>query len=233
MGVRGFFIVIAAQALLAGCAQQVQTTVQVFHMLPPQSGKTIAFIPVGEEATTGLLEWNTYASELAPKFQAAGYTPIRASEDNKPDYVAVLVYGIDDGKLVTSTYSIPQFGVTGYSGSVTTGTVTTFGNTANLNATTTNTPTYGVTGYSTETATSKIFTRAVILTIYDASKLKQGDASSIQTSQVYQAKLTSAGSCGALAGVMEPMLEAIFKDFPGKSGSAQTVNVRMDRRNAC
>ena len=225
-------IAIAALGLLAGCAQQVQTNLQVFHVLTPQSGKTIAFVPVGEETTTGLLEWNTYAGELAPKFQAAGYTPVQLSPGVRADYLAVLVYGIDNGQLVTSTYAVPNFGVTGYSGSTTTGTINTIGKTATVNATTTNTPTYGITGYSTGTETSKIFTRAVILTVYDASKIKGSDLASIQSAEVYQAKLTSAGSCGALAGVMEPMLQAIFKDFPGKSGTARTVAVPMDR-NAC
>jgi hypothetical protein len=210
---------------LAGCAQ-VQSTVTVFHTLPAKGdGQTITIWPA-DKSKVGTLEFKAYAEKLTQHLQAAGYTVIEGSAQNPSRYVAVFNYGIDDGTLVTSTYAIPQYGVTGYSGSTTTGTVSGFGNMANVTATTTYTPQYGVTGYSTGTETDRVFKRAIILDIYDVTKVKPGD-SSPANAQVYDGKLTSAGSCGSIAGVIDPMLSALFEDFPGQSGRTHTVNVRL------
>lgn len=48
---------------------------------------------------------------------------------------------------------------------------------------------------------------------------------------VYDAKLTSAGTCGSIAGVIDPILTAMFDKFPGESGRTRTVDVKWDSRS--
>lgn len=223
------FNILVALLLLAGCAR-VQSTVTVFHNLPQKGDmQTITIVP-GDQSKKDSLEFRTYSEKLGHYLQAAGYKVIDGSPANPPRYIAVFGYGIDDGTLVSRAYAIPQFGVTGYSGSTTNGTISTFGSASSFNATTTNTPQYGVTGYATGTTTDRLFKRAIILDIIDLMNVTNGDKESGKTAQVYNAKLISEGSCGSMAGVMDPLLASLFKDFPGESGKARTVTVPFDSK---
>jgi hypothetical protein len=217
----------AVLMVLAGCAQQVQSTVTVFHALPAKGDGATIGIFAGNQANAGTLEFRSYAEKLAHYLQAAGYTVVDNPAATHPRFVAVFNYGIDDGTLVTETYAIPRFGVTGYSGSTTTGTISTYGGMSTLNATTTNVPRYGITGYNTDTTTERVFNRAIVLQIFDSTKFNPNVKDGAKEAQVYEGKLSSAGSCGSMAGVMDPLLEALFKDFPGESGKAHTVSVGM------
>lgn len=217
-----------AALLLAGCAARVQSTVTVFHTLPATGGgESIAIVP-GDKTKEGSLEFRAYAEKLGHYLQAAGYSVVENPAVSHPRYIAVFNYGIDDGTLVTEAYSVPQFGVVGYSGATTTGTVTTTGGLSTLNATTTGIPQYGVTGYQNGTTTSRVFKRAIVLDIFDRAKFDPKNKDSIRNAEVYDGKLSSAGSCGSMAGVMDPLLEAMFQKFPGDSGKAETVTVKFD-----
>lgn len=44
--------------------------------------------------------------------------------------------------------------------------------------------------------------------------------------QVYHLSIASAGRCSALSQVIDEMLEAGFRDFPGESGSATSIEIR-------
>ncbi len=147
--------------LLSGCGTMVDGTVTVFHTLPSKSsGETISIINPDKEKD-GVLEFKSYAAMLASGLEKSGYRVVPFDLNAKPNYVAILNYGIDNGTMMSSTYAIPRFGVTGYSGSTTTGNISTYGNTASLNTTTTNIPTYGVTGYNTGVQNYKIYDRTV------------------------------------------------------------------------
>jgi hypothetical protein len=89
------------------------------------------------------------------------------------------------------------------------------------NATTTYSPQYGITGYSTGVVTDKVFTRAVVIDIYEPSTSKQ----------VYTGKLISSGGCSSISGVLDALLEAMFKDFPGPPSGSRTVKV--DNKHDC
>ena len=82
---------------------------------------------------------------------------------NQAKYAIFMFYGIDDGKQVVSSY--PIFGQTGTSSSYTTGTVTSYGNTATYRGTTNKTPTYGVVGSGASTDT--VFKRYLNIDIID------------------------------------------------------------------
>ena len=205
-----------------GCAR-VESRIETYHKLPETpDATTITILPYNEKEYSSL-EFEAFAKKLAKKLEDAGYTVIDNAEGGNPELVAFLAYGIDDGTMVTEAYSIPQWGVTGYSGSHTTGTVSTFGNTGFYSGTTTYQPQYGITGYSTGTTSYAVYTRALILDIYNVNDLLNG-----QSKRIYESKLTSQGSCGAIGPVFDEMLEALFEEFPGKSGETRNATVMMD-----
>ena len=72
-------------------------------------------------------------------------------------------------------------------------------------------------------STDTIYTRQVTLLIdrrdpFDPQK----------STRVYEGKAVSRGSCASVAGVMDAILDAIFKDFPGESGATRTINIDWD-----
>jgi len=132
---------------------------------------------------------------------------------DKAKYAIFMFYGIDDGKQVVSSY--PIFGQTGTSSSYTTGTITSYGNTASYSGTTYQTPTYGVVGSGTRTDT--VFTRYLNIDIIDIAKSGDG-----KVQKVYEGKAVSSGSSGQLAPVMPAIVRSVFEDFPGKTGTSRT-----------
>lgn len=217
---------LVAAVLLAACTQ-VRSTVTTFHTLPTDSaGKTIAIFP-GTDNERNSLENKAYIAKLASRFEDAGFKIVEFEGPEKPDYVALFTYGVDNGTQVARSYAIPQWGVTGYSSSTTTGTYSSYGSYGSYSGTTTYTPRYGVTGYATGTTTDTVFQRALILDIFETDKILPDDQGGLDRAIVYQAKLLSSGSCGSLAGVIDPMLDALFREFPGASSQTYTVDVPM------
>ncbi len=196
-------------ALLGGCAT-VETRVSAFHELEqPLSGVTYALIPTNEQE--GSLEFQSYAKLVKSELGKRGMTE---TTFDQAKYAIYMLYGIDDGKQVVASY--PIFGQIGTSRSYTTGTVTSYGNTASYSGTTYNTPTYGVVGSGARTDT--VFKRYLNIDIIDIAKSGNG-----KVQKVYEGKAISSGSSGQLAPVMPAIVRSVFEDFPGKSGASRTV----------
>lgn len=196
-------------AVLSGCATFVETNVSAFHELEkPVSGVTYALVPTKEQE--GNLEFQTYAKIVKSELEKRGLTE---APFNQAKYAIFMFYGIDDGKQVVSSY--PIFGQTGTSRSYTTGTVTSYGNTASYSGTTYKTPTYGVVGSGTSTDT--VFKRYLNIDIIDIAKSGNG-----KVQKVYEGKANSSGASGQLAPVMPAIIRSVFEDFPGKSGASRT-----------
>lgn len=220
-----FAYCVVLSILMQGCAggAAVRSSIESYSSLPQTGqGKTIAILPTKNELL-GTLEFKANSSKLAQRFTAKGFGVVDA-QTTKPDYVAFFAYGIDDGKLVQNTFAIPEWGVTGYSGANTYGTVNVYGDSATYNSQTTLTPQYGITGYQSGVRTDQIFTRAVVLDIYETSKMDIA-SKNIANAQVYSGKLKSAGTCGNISGVLDVLLDSLFKDFPGSNGSSKTVEL--------
>ncbi len=210
--VRVIISAIASSLALLGCATPVtpvSSRLTVFHALPDVA-------PAGKISVLALrreiegLEFQAYAEQFTQALRRHGYVVGPLDTDTK--YVAFLDYGIDDGQMVARTSVVPQFGVTGSSGSTTTGTINSFGNTTTVNATTTNTPTYGVTGYVPVTRTTREFARFVNVKIYSLTADQKLDAT------LYEGRVRSEGSCGNLAVLMPGFIAQLTTDFPGKPG---------------
>ena len=104
----------------------------------------------------------------------------------------------------------------GQTGGGTTSTTTGMAGSTAYDASTYTPPTYGVTGYAPVTSTT--FGRALIIKLID---IKQSTATNPVF--VYEGRAVSAGNNGNLNVVMSSMIDAIFVDWPGKSGATQTV----------
>lgn len=216
-GIRRATGALAVGFALAACTE-VRSNVEVFHEMPADyAGATITILASAEEKAK-TLEFRNYAERLAGKLEGVGFQVV--GEGELPRYVAFLAYDVGEGQQVTRTYSIPNYGVTGYSSSHTYGTLNTYGGVGTYSGTTTHTPQYGITGYSTGTTTTTLYPRVLIVDIYEV------DWSDTEKSpQVYHLSIASSGRCGRLSQVIDEMLEAGFQDFPGESGTVQRIEV--------
>lgn len=210
-----YLITLAILALVtSSCAVApgMRATVTAFSDLAPdhQHWPTTIIVPWRKELQDSL-EFKAYASVLQRRLIEEGfkaYVPWSPPETPPSTYlVAMFDYGIDDGKQAVSTYAIPQWGITGYSSSVTTGTMTALGNTAVYSGNTTYNPQHGITGYSRGIQSQTIYSRFVSLDLVEVTP-------SAKPKKVYEGRLRSAGWCGNLSAVMPVLLDAMFKNFP-------------------
>jgi hypothetical protein len=201
-------------AFLQSCAS-VRGTTTSFYVPEYRPGGTIAVI-AADESVNQSLEFQLYKTKIEQRLAAAGYgiAPISSA-----DQIALVAYGIDTGQ--TSAVSTPIFGQTGGGTSYHSGTVYGSGGSASYSGTSYSMPRYGVVGSYTGSQTT--YGRAIAIDIVNMPKNKTEPVKSL-----YQGRVISRGSCGAIAEVFDEMLEIMFKNFPGVSGKSQTLEVRSE-----
>ncbi len=210
---RTLLLILAVMLSIAACTTEVKTSVTAFHTLPAApKGKTFVMVPY--ENQEGSLEWATYANLVSQHLQKYGLVPTQAIKG--ADLAVFMVYAIDGGK--TSVSAVPVFGQTGGG---TTSTTTGYVGSRPVYASTYTPPTYGVTGYAPVERT--VFGRALKITILDAEQ----SLASKKPVVVYEATATSAGSSGNLNVVMPAIVNGVFKDWPGPSGTTREQVVPM------
>ena len=188
---------------LSGCMSAVETHVDAYSSIPADIEPKTVYISPYNKADANSLKWKENAGILASVLSERGFQTVAQRRD--ATLIAYFGFAVDNGERVQSTYSIPQWGVTGYSGAQTYGTV--YGN--SVSATTTYTPTYGVTGYQTGTTTETIFTRSVSIDMLDRSSGKK----------VFEAQAVSSGACNSFTPIARQIIGAVMSEFPsGKSG---------------
>ena len=202
---RRLTFVIAALNLL-GCGMPVETNVQGISMIPDDiSPKTVYIIPFSK-ADANSLGWQKNRQILADVLAKKGFETV--GKKGQASLVAYMGAAVDGGEKVTSVYSIPQYGVTGYSGASTYG--STFGNT--YSSTTTLNPTYGVTGYSTGSRTDTVFTRVARVDMIDRRTGKM----------MFEGQATSTGWCHAFEPIAPYIFASLLQEFPkGKTGKVR------------
>lgn len=211
-------IVVLALLLFGGCAKYVETDVSVFHELnPPLAGSSYAIVPFDDQM--GSLEFASYASMVASELNRNGMVqaPFVTAR-----YGVYLLYGIESGKQVVSSY--PVYGQTGISGTFSTGTIATRGHTSTLTGVTFYTPIYGVVG--TEYQTTTRFPAYLHLDIVEISKSGGG-----KPRKVYEGRAVSYSERGVLAPLMPAMIRSLFKEFPGQSGITRSSRMPLDPRD--
>lgn len=206
-------------ALVGGCATmtpQVNSAVTTFHNMPVAGDNQATYSVVAwRKDNENSLEFAAYAQQLTDALRMRGLNVVKPGE--RATHAIYLDYGIDNGRVETSTYSIPQWGVTGYNASNTYGTVNRVGNTAYVNATTYQTPTYGVTGYSQGTTSTRVFKRFVNMDIVEIAALNGAGK------KIYQGQLKSEGTCDRLTELMPVFISALTQEFPGQNGATRGV----------
>ena len=198
-----------AALFLSGCVS-VQTQVEAYSEVPSDIEPKTVYIAAfsGDDATS--MAWRQSAGALATVLSEKGFKAVSSKKDAR--LVAFFGYAVDKGQIVTSQYSIPQWGITGYSGANTYGSF--YGN--SYSSTTTLNPTYGVTGYSTGTRTEKLYTRSVKVVMMDQKTKKR----------VFEGLGVSTGSCAAFGSVAPQIIGAVLSEFP--KGRVGTVTLPLD-----
>lgn len=210
---KGCWLAISLVATLVGCAGFVRTDVQTFHKLPSDMSQTVAVLPA-DETKEGSLEFRAFAALLEKGLADEGFRVVSIAEE--PQLVAFLIYGVNQGRDELYSYSVPQWGQTGVRSSHTTGQVYSYGSRATYSGTTVHNPSYGITGYTTQVGTRRSYGRVALVHIYDISNPTQPE-------RVYETMMTSEGSSGSIADVIDEMIEALFRDFRSQGHRVETI----------
>lgn len=209
-------LLVAAMSLgLGGClGSQVKSNVSQFNTLESVPATATFSVVSWRPELENSLEFHNYARRLSNIMREAGLRVVQPGQ--KADYVAYLDYGIDDGRPVTYSYNVPQWGTT-YNSQTTTTVVDDTVNGQVVNSTVRGTdPTYGITGYTRETRNSTEYVRFVKIDILQAN-------AGARTTPVYELRLQSSGFCGSIPTLMPKFMKAIEKRFDRKSGYSGKV----------
>lgn len=200
---------VIVSVLIGGCTE-VKTQVDAYSTIPQNIETRTVYVAPLQGMSANDLQWQANAQILALVLAEKGFSVVGSQRDAA--LTAYLGFGVDQGERVQEAYSVPQFGVTGYSGAQTYGSV--YG--SHYSATTTFTPTYGVTGYQTGVRSSVIYTRLLAIDMID-NRTRQ---------QVFQGRGVSRGACGSFTAVAPQVIGAVLSNFP--AGYNGTVSAQSD-----
>jgi hypothetical protein len=181
--------------LLSACAREVQTQVTRFHEGKLPAGETFTVEPA-EPARQGP-EFRTYARLILEEMRQYGYRPT----DEDPDLRVVVSYDVGEGRTEVETYGHPYYGY--HLGRF-------------------RPHRHGVLHahhfggfYGPEIRSRTVYTRRLQLEIVDAN-----------TGEVqFEGRALSEGSSQELSQVMPYLVEAMFRNFPGESGTTKVVEI--------
>ncbi|SIN64210.1 hypothetical protein SAMN02745824_1360 [Parasphingorhabdus marina DSM 22363] len=212
-------LLLAATSLtLSAClggSGPVQSNISQFHSLESVPATATFSVVSWRPELDRSLEFRSYARRLTTIMREAG---LRVVAPGQPaDYIAYLDYGIDDGRPVTYTYNVPQWGMTYNAQTTSTVVDETRPGQQVINSTVRGTdPTYGITGYTQEVRNRTVYSRFVHVDILPKN-------ATAKTSPVYELRLKSSGSCGSIPSLMPRFMQAIEKRFDRKSGYSGKV----------
>jgi hypothetical protein len=208
---RGIRIVAVLPFFLQACAEDaapdagstIVSQLTAFHEIEPGQNKTFVVSSLTNKDT---LEAKTYADMIAQRLEQFGW---RRSSGKTSDLRVEFAWGVDNG--TSHSEQVPVYGETSPGGMVMTNGVMwgggAFVGSAYVPAT------EGVVG--TREVTTQTFKRQIAMRIIDTRTSKR----------IYEGTLTSEGNVGAFSTAAPCLVDSIFKDFPGKSGETQTVEL--------
>ncbi len=218
MGIKKFFmlrellLITIAAFLFSGCGSQVLSHITTFHNIPNNLDQNKIKVVPFNKSLANSLEFQSYATTIGLFLKYSGFS---IAEDNQePDYIVFVSYGIDSGETTTS--SIPIYGSTGGGTTRHSGSISGGGGYANYSGTSYKMPTYGIVG--SQTVTSTQYTRNLAVDIVEAKSLN-----SSLPKKIYEGRVKSSGSCPHITGVMPNMIKSLFREFPGPNGGSRTV----------
>lgn len=208
---------------LASCTQSIRSSVMRFHQLPAPSGERIVIVPA-DPANNGSIEFANYAALVGNALGTFGYLP---ANGEKADLIVELDYGVDDGQKVVRN-SGSMFGYMGY-GPYYGGYYNPWfpyrnpyyygggfyprsyygGFYGNL---------YGPLGMG---PTERVYTQYARFVKMVIKPNKDG------AQNLYEGEARSTGRNNRLHEIMPYMVQAIFTNFPGESGSSERISVKI------
>jgi len=201
-------LIVAGLAIvaLAACAspKYVVSDVTRFHTLPSApSGQTFVIATVNPDQGQSLA-YHQYADLLTSKLVGMGLKPFGGPTEGA-DYVVTLEYSVRGPTPdIQSHESNWSFGA-GFGGRHMGG----WGS-------------WGGGPYDNYTDTKQLFMRQVEIDIY------RGNTFGLpKRERVFEGRALSAGQNGQIEPVMPYILDALFKDFPGRSGETQRVSIQV------
>lgn len=201
--------------VLGGCASRFHASVSSYQQMPPDlRGKTMIVVAPADQQES--MEFIAYRPMVEARLAQQGFIITRDAD--AADLIAGVLYGIDEGKTTTSTYLDPLYGTVpggtmDYAGTVNTpdGPVPYRGKVDLPDKRT-------VIGYEPRTITTTRYQRHLQLMILDAHDRGRRDA-------LYLGKVVSNGGCPDLAPVFDKLVEALFKDWPGRNNAIRNVDL--------
>lgn len=203
-------------AVFTGCANKIRTTTTTFYA-PEHQQRGAIIVVSSDHQTNNSLAFKHYQAKFNEKLKAQGYTIAPSIEAS--DYIALVSYGIDNGK--SSVVSTPIVGQIGGGTEYRSGTLYVDGKKTTYSGFNYTMPIYGVVGSSTRMVTT--YTRAIAMDIVKTESFKLDNPV-----KMYEVRAKSVGNCSVMLEVFNEMLEAMFTNFPNESGKALTVVIESD-----
>jgi hypothetical protein len=211
---------------LAACAspKYVVSDVTRYHTLSPSSenynGKTFAIVAVSPEQEQSIA-FRQFGDQINARLSALGMRQFQGSAPSGADYVVTLDYDVlgptpdvrtnGAGFAMGFGYANRPWGGPGWGGGWGGG----WGWGGGM---------YDPFMTMPQTDTRQMFTRRVEFDIYRGSTYASGPKQ-----RVFEGRAISTGLNGQIEPVMPYMLDAVFKDFPGRSGASTTVSVEVPK----
>jgi Domain of unknown function (DUF4136) len=212
---------LAAAFLLGGCASTLTTQVTSFHQLSDNlQGRRFVIVPTAEQQTS--LEFGTYANLVREALTAKGLVDAGETGRNSADLGVGLSYGVT-GRTIGM-----RDGTTGYAGfGAGSGGFSMGGVGIGIGF-----PIGGGGGSDTaqyqRSLTVQIDRLAGIRDERPAATATPSPAQPSSGTRIFEARAISEGESASLAPVMRAMVQAIFQDFPGPSGTTRVVRLPLD-----
>lgn len=216
-----FLMTLASVMIFSGCASTTNFLVNIdsINSGAVDKQKTYALFPGNKDTLPDDLQYKEYAFYVKRALSTIGLTPKEG--DSPADIAIFLGYGISDPQMRQFTYSVPTWGVTGYSSSTTTGSVTSYGNYGTFSGTTHNTPQYGVTGATSHLGNYTSFFRWITLDAYDVASYLNGN----KMVPVWKTNITSTGRSGDLRQVFPVLLAASAQHIGTNTGKKLEISI--------
>jgi len=191
-------ILIAGLVLVTACSSNVKSNVTRFHQLSQPNGQTIEVIAM-DPSLQQSIEFGNYAGMVGGQLGKAGFNP---PNGNASQYVAEIAYSIESLEgLVASERSPVSVGMGVGSGSRR-------GTSVGM-------------GVSTSLGSSNREPNYLSKFHMNITDLSTGQ-------RVYEGHVESINRNASLAQTMPFLINALFEDFPGESGTTNTVTVKPE-----
>ncbi len=204
-----FLIVIATALVVTGCAGKFRSDVSSWHRLQQPSGETFVVV-AKDEAKRGSLEFAQYSGFVAEQLRMIGYRPV--AQGATPDLVVRVDYGIGDPRTDIRSYNYGGFrgGYYGYHHWGHFRPYSRFGY-----------PGYGYGG--TDIRSYPVYTRRLEMEIAAANN---------PDVNLFESRVMSEGRSNRLEEVMPLMVQSMFQDFPGPSGTTREVTIDLEESSS-